>query len=323
MSNNEKDKKLEDAKWINTRLNMIEQALIGTKNKYNKEIIPKVSSIKYKNKIIEINNQFDEVNKIIKMQGLYNVDSINNSDMLDEYIKQYNELQKKVFRKLKFRPKSDIDEQHVSLFKKFYWVIPYNYKKKDLRHISNIASKKQFDEYIINYFTDDKVKKMFKQLKSQYKVKNKRTIIEQIKHSYYQEHYATCITTIITLFDSTTLALINKNSTKQHNSHNIISAIQKNIENDHIEGYIYELYLKINILNNFISKLYKPINKLKEASRITTLSRHINSHGVYYSNKKIDALRLLNALVYSNELIKDLNLNDSFTEEKNNFIIKN
>lgn len=47
------------------------------------------------------------------------------------------------------------------------------------------------------------------------------------------------------------------------------------------------------------------------------LSRHINSHGVKYLNKRVEVLRLLNAICFCQQIIDETKLQEQFTRKRN------
>ena len=205
----------------------------------------------------------------------------------------------------------------------YYWIIPFEYDYDKIKNLSKYKNRLEFEEYMIKYFNTNRTKRLFNKLKKQFEEKDKRELLRQIEHSYFNGDYAICITSLMTLFDGSTLILLQPSSWNQHNSHKAVEEIKKSMDESFDEKYGYELYIETDILNNFIVKLYEPVRYLKTARDKKLLSRHINSHGVMYLNNQIDVLRLMNALYYCNEIIKNSGLEEKFTCKKgqNNFNI--
>ena len=124
------------------------------------------------------------------------------------------------------------------------------------------------------------------------------------------------------MLDGLSLQLIDSNSDRQHLSYKAISDMLNYINDNPMPKYGYELYLKVDILNNFYMKLYDNTTNLKNSNK-KLLSRHINSHGVKYLNNKINVLRLLNAIYFCQLIINETNLKEKFTRRKKekNFVI--
>ncbi|MGM9878577.1 MAG: hypothetical protein ACI31R_00900 [Bacilli bacterium] len=223
---------------------------------------------------------------------------------IGEILKQYD-----------FSSISRIHGHDVSLLKRFYWVIPFEYEYTNLSKLSKYETRIEFEKYILKYFNENRVKRIFIKIRKQCKNKDKKELIRQIEKSFNNGDYAICITSLITLLDGLTLELIEPNSDKQHLSYRVINDMLEYIGEKPLNEYSYELYLKVEILNNFYDKLYDDEENFKTTNR-SELSRHINSHGVKYLNDKIEVLRLLNTIYYCQEIIKETELQEQFTRTK-------
>ena len=175
---------------------------------------------------------------------------------------------------------------------------------------------------MLNNFNTNRTKRMISKIKKQFSSKDKKVLIKQIENSLNNGDYAICITSLITMLDGLTLQLLEPNSDKQHLSYKAINDMLDYMDGCPPNQYSYELYLKVEILNNFYLKLYKNINNIKVAN-IRSLSRHINTHGVRYLNKKIEVLRLLNTIYYCQKIIEETQLQNRFTRTKrdNKFLV--
>ena len=201
------------------------------------------------------------------------------------------------------------------MLKKYYWVIPFEYKYEKVRDLSKYKNRTAFEKYMLKYFNDNRVKRMFNKIKKSCVSSDKKELIKQVEHSFFVGNYAICITSLITMLDGLTLQLIAPNSDRQHLSYRAINDMLEYINDSPVTEFSYELYLKVDILNNFYLKLYNDEENLKTSNK-RLLSRHLNSHGVKYINRKIDVLRLLNAIYFCQLIIDETELQEQFTRTK-------
>lgn len=201
------------------------------------------------------------------------------------------------------------------LLKKYYWVIPFEYKYEKVRDLSEYKNRIEFERYMLRYFNDNRVKRMFNKIKKNCVNNDKKELIKQVEHSFFAGDYAICITSLITMLDGLTLQLIDPNSARQHLSYKAINDMLEYINESPVTEFGYELYLKVDILNNFYLKLYNDDENLKTSNK-RLLSRHLNTHGVRYINRKIDVLRLLNAIYFCQLIIEETELQEQFTRTK-------
>lgn len=313
-------------KEIQDRLKMYQSPFKSIIDNYNKSILPIITSDSYLNRIKLVSDSLntiapkitDYVNQNIKYLNAM-INSMNISNMISEYVNKYQKMMNEVLKTIKLLPTSRISGLDSAMLNKYYWVIPFEYDYEKVKNLSKYKTRAQFENYMIKYFNQNRAKRLFNKLKRQFKEKDKKEILKQIENSYFNGDYAICITSLMTLFDGSTLILLEPNSINQHSSYKVIDEILKYINDRPLNEFGYELYLKVDILNNFIATLYKNVTNLKNSRRKLLLSRHINSHGVRYLNNKINVLRLLNALYFCNEVIKETNLQEQFTKNGKNF----
>ena len=317
---NEESEYQTSIKHIQEQLNNASTPFKELIDKYNKSIIPIVTSPSYINRLTSMSNTFNTiipnvVNKLNQnteyIQKMIN--SMNFSNIINDYVKQYQAVMNGVLKALKNIPTSRLNGLDSEMLDKYYWVIPFEYDYEKVRQLSKYKTRIKFEEYMMKYFNDNRVKRLFSKLRRQFKEKDKKELLKQIEHSYFSGDYAICITSLMTLFDGATLILLQPSSINQHNSHKVIDEIKKYMNESGANEFGYELYLETVILNNFILRLYENVTNLKNSRNKKLLSRHINSHGVKYLNNKINVLRLLNALYYCNEVIKSSGLEECFT----------
>lgn len=289
-------------------------------DKYNKSIIPTITSANYLNNITSVSNSLyliaPQIKNIVNknIMYIYNmVNSMNFSNIISEYVNQYQAVMNGVLKSLINLPTSRLSGLDSKMLDKYYWVIPFEYDYDKVKQLSKHKTRVEFEKYIIKYFNDNRTKRLFGKLRRQFKEKDKKEILRQIEYSYFNGDYAICITSLMTLFDGSTLILLQPSSWNQHNSHQVIEVIKEYMNDSGVNEFGYELYLEVDILNNFIKRLYPKEYDLKDLRRKNTLIRQSNSHGVRYLNNRINVLRLLNALYYCNEVLKSTGLEERFT----------
>ena len=291
-------------------------------DKYNKNIIPIVTSPSYINRLTSMSNTFNTiipnvVNKLNQnteyIQKMIN--SMNFSNIINDYVKQYQAVMNGVLKALKNIPTSRITGLDSKMLDSYYWVIPFEYKYEKVRDLSEYKNRIEFERYMLRYFNDNRVKRMFNKIKKNCVNNDKKELIKQVEHSFFAGDYAICITSLITMLDGLTLQLIDPNSARQHLSYKAINDMLEYINESPVTEFGYELYLKVDILNNFYLKLYNDDENLKTSNK-RLLSRHLNTHGVRYINRKIDVLRLLNAIYFCQLIIEETELQEQFTRTK-------
>ena len=262
---------------------------------------------------------FDNLNISNVVTGLSDsiaevVKSIDISIIVSSLSESLNSI-RNVLAGIDFSSLSKLSGLDSELLKKYYWVIPFEYKYEKISELSKYKNRAGFEKYMLKYFNDNRTRRLFNKIKKNCLSKDKKELINQVEHSFLIGDYAICITSLITLLDGLTLQLIDPNSAKQHLSYKAINDMLEYINERPVTEFSYELYLKVDILNNFYLRLYNDEENLKTANK-RLLSRHINSHGVKYLNKKIEVLRLLNAIYFCQLIIDETKLQEQFTRTK-------
>lgn len=238
------------------------------------------------------------------------------SSVIQEYFNRMQEPLQELQKILsEYTFKFVVSEGAVSLLEANYWVIPFEYNYEKLNELATYKTDKEFNNFILDYFNDDRVKRIVAKIKDEFLEGDKKTLIEQIERAYFNKDYAICITSLITLLDGLTLSLITEDSAQQHTSYKAIYSMVEYMGEKPINEFGYILYLKVRILNNFYSKLFKTEITLKNNEK-KILSRHLTSHGVVYLNSKIDVLRLLNAICFGQEIISETDMQEQFYKVK-------
>ncbi|MDD4376221.1 MAG: hypothetical protein PHR25_05505 [Clostridia bacterium] len=267
-------------------------------------VLDSINSIKALKESIGINSFMPKISEILGLQQEVMGSLFNSLQSISE-----------IFKNMDFSSMSKLNGMDCELLKRFYWVIPFEYEYEKIENLSKYKNRIEFEKYMLKYFNNNRVKRMFYKARKQCIEKDKKALIQQIENSYLGGDYAICITSLITLLDGLTLQLIEPNSDRQHLSYRAINDMLGYINDCPANEFSYELYLKVDILNNFYMKLYEDEEKFKTTNK-RMLSRHINSHGVKYLNKKIEVLRLVNTVVFCQCIINETNLQEQFTRTK-------
>lgn len=221
-----------------------------------------------------------------------------------------------IFKDLDFSSISRLSGLDSSMLNKYYWVIPFEYDYDKLKNLSKYKTRIEFEKYMLKYFNDNRIKRMFSKVRRQCKDNDKKVLLKQVESAFFNDGYAICITSLITMLDGLTLELLEPNSDMQHLSYKAINDMLEYMNECPLTEFSYELYLKVDILNNFYQKLYMYEENFKTTTK-RLLSRHINSHGVKYLNKRVEVLRLLNAICFSQQIIDETKLQEQFTRKRN------
>ena len=286
-------------------------------NEELKQIQKYIKTSDLKNAMETLASELKKITSIYTNNISQVIEEMNIGKYVSEYIKEYQKIADGILKNIGILPKSKISGYDITILDKYYWVIPFQYKFERLNKLYKYGTRIKFEKYMLKYYSDNRVKKLFTKIKHQFRETDKKNMIRQIENSYHNGDYAICITALMTLIDGATLILIHPNSWNQHKSHNAIGSLVDIMGKESASEFDYELFLRTNIINNFLNRLYPPNYDLKKGRRKNTLIRDINSHGVRYFNNKINALRLLNALYYLNEVINDINMNEQFYSKKN------
>lgn len=173
----------------------------------------------------------------------------------------------------------------------FYWAMPYEITFEELFDIvRSVNSEKEFDDYMENYFTKNKMEKMFNVLLSSFSA-DQLLILKQSIFAYEHEQYALANMAVMALIDYSLSFLIKKESITSR--YGILEPIIN------IRGVFssYLDYIKLVTLSNNVNRIFEyvssrnpKINGHKQARR------NSSQHGYAYSNKLIDTIMFYNTL---------------------------
>lgn len=206
----------------------------------------------------------------------------------------------------------DLSGYETEYLNKRFWVIPYEYEYKNLNSLTKLT-KNDFEKKMIKYFTKSKINRLFSECIKKEVNTDKKQLLRQVKQNYFLGNYSICLASLITYVDSLTLQLVDDNSTKQHTSYKVVDSLH----DYYLSHDTYQMFLKIEVLKNFYDKLYKNDEQLKNPQS-NIINRNLISHGSKYSNKKIDTLRIINAIWYIQSIIEETNLLDMFVYDNKN-----
>ena len=259
---------------------------------------------------------FRDIQEKFKIESTYLKELNRVSDIMQDYLKKIQEPLKQIQDVIqKSGLKFNLSGRDVAILENFYWVIPFELKYENIKKLSKYKAVDEYNAYILKYFNDNRIKRLFARVRRQCEEKDKKEVLRQIEKAFFNEDYAICITTLITILDGLTVELLTNDSDYRHSSYKIIGVILDYLNECPTKEFGYELYLKVDILNNFYSKLYRN-EKIIKSNKNEMLDRHLNSHGVWYLNTKIDALRLLNTICFCKEILNEINMQEQFCRKK-------
>lgn len=200
----------------------------------------------------------------------------------------------------------DLDNMH--------WAWPYEIEAEELKYLlENAHSEKEFDALMRKFFKPEKIEKMIGEMLLSLPNRH-QMMLKQAKNAFDRGDYAIANNALMSIIDNLLSEyILNKGQNKR------VGILVPMIE--YYKGFplrkvdfIFELYMLSNNID-FIFQDYR----FNESIKIETnkkVRRHPSLHGVKYSNKRTDALLLLNTLV---NLIKQRGILDKF---KNSLIIE-
>jgi len=178
----------------------------------------------------------------------------------------------------------------------FFWIMPYKITTEELHEIlQNVATEKEFDEYINRYFNKAKVDSLIADIREMLSNKSQRKIFDQIVTAYRSKSYALASIGITTMIDnSLSYYLIDKGCTSR------IKLFEPIINDLDLKRDNSDFSFIVMMVNSNINLLYEQIEFNNKISINTNKKSRRNpiSHGKSYSYKKIDTIMLLNTLYY-------------------------
>lgn len=178
----------------------------------------------------------------------------------------------------------------------FFWIMPYKITTEELHEIlQNVATEKEFDQYINRYFNKTKVDSLIDDIKGMLSNNNQRKIFDQIVIAYKNKSYALASIGITTMIDnSLSYYLIDKGCTSR------IKLFEPIINDLELKRDDSDFSFIVMMVNSNINLLYEQVEFNDKISINTNKKSRRNpiSHGKAYSNKRIDTIMLMNTMYY-------------------------
>ena len=214
-------------------------------------------------------------------------------DMQVKYAPFFKELGE-ALDKAKKNPDSAINWFNYSeKLSEYIWTVPYQMDSRQLKYIfEKVDSESNFDSYMGRYYTKARIERLFSEIKIMLPNVHK-TLFNQIELSFYDKRYSLSIIGIMSIIDELcSYFLFDKGVSARQN---LFKPIIEDIDSkDGITLYL----LNIMILSNNINTIYENIdfNNKIEIKTNKKARRNPCQHGRSYSNRKIDAIMLLNTI---------------------------
>lgn len=226
---------------------------------------------------------FEKVNKMLAsefMSGLANA--------LKKYaddIEKAKNNPNSYFSYMKYQ--KDLDTVH--------WAWPYEITAEELKSLlENTNSEKDFDRVMISFFAKEKVEKMVQEISCALP-NHHRMMLKQVKNAFDRKDYAIANNALMSIIDNMlTSFLKNKGQNKRVGILVPIIEYYESFPLNEVE-FVFELCMLSNNID-FIFQNYS-FDKRIEINTNKKVRRHTSLHGFKYSNKKVDALLLLNTLI--------------------------
>lgn len=175
----------------------------------------------------------------------------------------------------------------------YIWTIPYNISSEKLKEIfENVNSESEFDKYMRGYYKKGIVNNMVCEIKEMLPNKHKLVFV-QIEKAYNNKMYALSIIGIMSIIDELCVFFLDDKGkgARIDMLKPIINDIEKK---DGINSYLIDAM----ILSNNINIIYESIDFNKKIKIKTKKQARRNpcQHGRSYSNRKTDAIMLLNTI---------------------------
>ena len=270
-----------------------------------------------------INNAIESSNKLSnnlsKIINSYNFDNLMNIAVSSKLQTTLQELTKVI----KTFHVGDLSGYETEYLKNNFWVLPYDIEYKDINSLTSLSNE-EFNAKMLEHFTNDRINNLVDICIKNEDKKDKKILLKQVQDNIEMGNYSICNVALINYLDGLTLNLIDESSPKKHTSHFVIDALHKYYETH--DSYL--MFLKVEVLLNFYNSIYES-DDLKNPTK-NDVNRNTTSHGAKFSNEKIDTLRLLNAIWYIQEFIKETDFKDKFIltnsnakEKKDKYTLKN
>lgn len=177
----------------------------------------------------------------------------------------------------------------------YHWAWPYEIEAEELKEIiSEVESEEQFDKFLESFFASEKMENMFDFIHNNVTRKHK-TIFRQIETAYNSKQFALVNNAAISVLDNMLSNVLQDKGCVRRCG--IMDPIATHYANNFRLCDI-GFWFRIQMLSSNLNWLYGHFdfnNKIRVPSN-KKIRRHLSAHGFEFSNKKIDAIMLLNSI---------------------------
>ena len=213
-----------------------------------------------------------------------------------------------------------------------HWAWPYEIEASVIFDIlQNVNSEKEFDDKMLELFTEEKICRMICVSKNHI-AKHHKVLLNQVAKGIKNKSYALVNNALMSIIDnSLSVYIVDKGCVARKNIFKPIIEHYDNCILDEIGEFIFDLCM----LSNNIDFIFDKVDFTKKIELRTNkiARRHAALHGFRYSNKRVDTIMLLNTLValmkikpylrfFENGLKHKRNKGFEFTEEMKNKIMR-
>ena len=190
----------------------------------------------------------------------------------------------------------------------FHWAWPFQFYAATIKElVETVNSEKDFDTYMVKYFSPGKDKELISAVEAKLP-KSQKLLFKQAATAYNNHHYAIANNALMSILDNLlSMYLRNKGQTKRYGIFKPLVDVYSNLSVFCLTPQVFRLIMLSHNID-FIFQNYgfdeKIIIDTNKKAR-----RHPSIHGFKYSNKKVDFLMLINSL---NELLSLQDLIKSF-----------
>ena len=181
----------------------------------------------------------------------------------------------------------------------FHWAWPFQFDTLSIKElIETVNSEKDFDKYMVKYFSAGKDKELITATENKLP-KSQKLLFRQVATAYNNHDYAIANNALMSILDNLlSKYLENKGQTKRNGIFKPLVVLYSDISTSCLAAETFQLMMLSHnidfIFQNFSFNEKITIDTNKKARR------HPSVHGFKYSNKKVDTLMLINSL---NELL--------------------
>ena len=181
----------------------------------------------------------------------------------------------------------------------FHWAWPFQFDTLSIKElIETVNSEKDFDKYMVKYFSAGKDKELITAAENKLP-KSQKLLFRQVATAYNNHDYAIANNALMSILDNLlSKYLENKGQTKRNGIFKPLVVLYSDISTSCLAAETFQLMMLSHnidfIFQNFSFNEKITIDTNKKARR------HPSVHGFKYSNKKVDTLMLINSL---NELL--------------------